>query len=552
MASAYDKPAILSPDYTAIGKGLQQFGKAAAAKKAAEAKQKAVDDKARLAAEKEKKKQETGKRKAMSSLRVDMNKLPDYNDAALEQEFQGFLNNQLDVLDQLEYESDDWFKQVEVIKNLTAKSKTGIELVNQEAKDLGETYTLSTDVNGAAVFTPKNSSIPGAALNNNNDDLTGLISDYSLNHGANITFAGGSKIVNGKLEVNTNVGLKYKKPVGTGQQTSDVFLNFGLYQDTKAKGYDIIGRTDAETYNTRFDGYWQTFGGKAYDNSFSEILNTTVDANGEITYETIKKYDKANDEVRNNILAKTNSLNVNQNDWQLMGGPAYSGNTIDVIDPNNAQHRKEFAKLLGDRLIENKGKKDEISYKYDTQDKMSEFAASINDYRANGLVGFGRINDANMPANFKGKSRLTPDEIKDLSKDFTSHTKLGKFLTDLSGDNNRYKSGVDVLNQIVTDYEAEANALGYYGPTDVLEFAAGKKSDQPGTVYPGADKIKYGDLYETSGAYATLIEWDNPDKVEDLIYKELDLSQKQRQYLKSGTAVSGAKKVLPGTKVVKQ
>ena len=91
MASSYDKPAILSPDYTAIGKGLQQFGKAQAAKKAAEAKQKAVDDKARLAAEKEKKKQETGKRKAMSSLRVDMNKLPDYNDAALEQEFQGFL-----------------------------------------------------------------------------------------------------------------------------------------------------------------------------------------------------------------------------------------------------------------------------------------------------------------------------------------------------------------------------------------------------------------------------------------------------------------------------
>ena len=551
MASSYDKPAILSPDYTAIGKGLQQFGKAAAAKQAAEAKQKAVDDKAKLDAEKEKKKQEVGKRKTMSSLRVDMNKLPDYNDAALEQEFQGFLNNQLDVLDQLEYESDDWFKQIEVIKNLTTKSKTGIELVNQEAKDLSETYTLSTDPNGAAVFTPKNSAIPGAALNNNNEDLTGLISDYSLNHGKHITFAGGSKIVNGKLEVNTNVGLKYKKPVGPGQQASDVFLNFGLYQDTKAKGYDIIGRTDAETYNTRFDGYWKTFGGKAYDDSFSEILNTTVDANGEITYETIKQYDKANNEVKNNILAKTNSLNVNQNDWQLMGGPALYPNKK-IIDPNNAQDRKDFAKLLGDRLIENKGKKDEISYKYDTQDKMSEFAASISDYRTNGLTGFGRINDANMPDDFKGKSRLTPDEIKDLSKELLNPKKLALFLTDLSGNNNRYKGGQQVQEQIIEDYENEAKTYGYTSITDILDFASGEKSDQPKTLYPGANKIKHGDVYETSGAYATIIEYDNPDKIEDLIYKELDLSQKQRQYLKAGTAVNTGKKVLPGTKVVKQ
>jgi len=345
--------------------------------------------------------------------------------------------------------------------------------------------------------------------------------------------------------------LKYKKPVGAGQQASDVFLNFGLYQDTKAKGYDIIGRTDADTYNTRFDGYWQTFGGKAYDDSFSEILNTTVDANGEITYETIKQYDKANKEVKDNILSKTNSLNVNQNDWQLMGGPAVYN--IDVIDPNNAQHRKDFATLLGDRLIENKGKKDEISYKYDTQDKMSEFAASISDYRTNGLTGFGRINDANMPDDFKGKTRLKPDEIKDLSKELLNPTKLAKFLTDLSGNNNRYKGGLDVKSQIITDYEDEAATYGYTSPNDVLEFAAGKKgNNQPQTLYPGANKIKDGDVYETSGAYATIIEYNNPDKIEDLIYKELDLSQKQRQYLKAGTPVSSGKKVLPGTKVVKQ
>ena len=288
----------------------------------------------------------------------------------------------------MEFGSDDWDAQKRAIENIVQTSKTGIQLVNQEMNDLEEVYTWDATLNGGnGGYTPKSGSIGGGPLASNDANMVSLIQDYSKG-GPAVNFYGGSTIdANGKLVVNTNVGMKWtEQNVAQGATARTADLSFGNYQDAKSKGYDIIGRTDPEAFNTKLNGYGDIYFGDSYKNNYTEDVITKLQINkGQYTEEVIKSYDEA--EVAAEALYRQNiskvPLNFDQSDWQLVGGDPNR-----VIDPLNVTDRSEYEDLLWKKLEAEKGISTTSEINVQKLKKSEANAVKINNLRGVGIGGF--------------------------------------------------------------------------------------------------------------------------------------------------------------------
>ena len=276
--ATYDKPGIYTPDFTAIGEGLKGFGAGLAAGKAAKAKkeaaaqaaaakeklerdklamrQKELDARSKSQKEKAELAERLRKQKNKLSNANKLNKLDHYSSQDFSQRHKDFLENQLNLLDEMEEGSDEYVKQLGVIDNLANSLNVGIELVNTEAKDWEDLYRLE---NGQYVL--NDPSVAGNMLMTNyNLDEQDLIVDYATTAGANIKFEGGTyKDSQGNWVFSDNVGLTYNDP--DDSQRDPVFLDFKNLPTNKSKGNDIFEKTNGESFKQNKNTYWTLFKG---------------------------------------------------------------------------------------------------------------------------------------------------------------------------------------------------------------------------------------------------------------------------------------------------
>jgi len=447
-------------------------------------------------------------------------------------------------------------------------SKTGIQLVNQEMRDLEEVYTWDATMNnGNGGYKPKSGNIGGGPLASNDADMVSLIQDYSKG-GPGVTFYGGSTIdANGKLVVNTNIGMKWtEQNIAQGSTARTADLSFSNYQDAKLKGYDIIGRTDPEAFKTKLDGYADIYFGDDYKNNYTEDVVTKLQmSKGQYTEEVIKSYDEA--EIAAEATYRANiakvPLDFDQSDWQLVGGDPKR-----VIDPNNANDRQEYEDLLWKKLEAERGIATTSEIDVHKLKKSEAFAVKINNLRGVGIGGFdaswgtdvfkdfdargldpstGQPWAANVPAanriGLTQRKNITPKVLKVISKDVENKiaagpagvTDLAKLLSSMSPQKDKYKSGAqarqDIINVYQDDYKAKHG--GSAGtPAEILKFAAGKDSVQPDSnlgLYYNADQIVPGGLFNLSGNSARKVNIDNAAQ----IYRRL-LEETKKSGLISG------------------
>ena len=579
---SYQNPKSYVADYTAIGKGISDFGKNYAAGKAAQAKAAAAQSKFNQ-------KQNEKKDKAIKDLRGDINSTEKFNNTQVQAEYKKLLDGQLAILENLPYGSTDYNNQTTAIENIVTNSKTAIALVNQEKRDLDEVYQWDQTLNGGAGgYQPISGNIGGGPLATNDKNMVSLVKDYSKG-GPGISFYGGSTIdATGKLIINTNVGMKWTDPSaaqGTTAATAD--LSFINYQDAKDKGYDIIGRTNQEAFNTKTKGYKDMYFGDAYKDNFKETVTTTLQkSKGEYTEEVVTSYLDATKQSKNEFFNNINLLKFDQSDWQLVGGDAQK-----QIDPLNANDRQAYADLLWNKLEKENAIATRSKVDINKLEKSDAFAIRINDLRGNGVGGFdsswgskvfkdwdARGLDPNtgrpwassvpLPAR-KGlgqRKNITPKMLQNISKDIDRKvqagsagvTELAQFLSSIGNRQNKFKSGAQAQQDIVSAYQADYSAKhgGATGTTaEVLRFAAGRDAQQPDTnlgIYYGADNIQPGKLFDMAGNSARAMNIGNPAQIYKLILGETGLSSKELDYIIGGTAVKQANLPTVGTVVTKK
>ena len=556
----YQKPGSFAADYSAIGKGIADSAKNFAAGKSQQAK-------AALAAAKAGQKQNLKKNKAINSIYADISSSAKFNNTQVQAKYKSLLDRQLDILSTLPFDSDDWNTQTKAITDMVQSSKLGIELVNQEKNDLDEVYTFD---NATQTYKPMTGNIAGGPLATNDKDKVDLVKDYGRG-GAGIDFFGGSEIVNGKLVVNTNVGMKWTEQ-GTAQgvtpRTTD--LSFNNYTDAKAKGYDIIGRTNGEAFDVTMNLNKDLYFGQDYKDNFEETVTTTIQLNnGEYTEEVIKSYEESQKAQKEKFDAAIPKLNFNQSDWQMV-----QGNPNRVIDPTNPQDRKDYADLLWKNLEDRYAIKDRSKFDVKKLEKSDAFAMKINDIRGRGIGGFetawqteafkdfdarGLDPSTGSPwaqgvtnkVGLTSRKNLTPKVLKNVSIDLNKKikngpsgvTQLAEVLTAINpSSRHSFKSGAQARQEVVDaykdDYLTQTGSAG--NPIQVLKFAAGKAAVQPSPdmgVYYGADKIVPGKLFDMSGNSARSLKIDNDAQIYDIILDEIGLSKNVKDYIISGAAV---------------
>jgi hypothetical protein len=579
----YQSPEIYKPDYSKLVEGVGDFGKNYGAAKAAQAQLAAAKAKAAAKQAALDQKELRKKNNAIMNLTVDMSLATPFEGKDMQTKYKDFIVQRKATLESLDYLSDDWNTEVSNIKTMIGTSDDAISLLNHEIEDLANSFDIKT-VNGVQQLIPKATGIGGAQLATNDQGFVSIIHNIKFKGGKDVNFDyknnspglsmrnplnDGMLDSNGNITTDPNLSVsEFHLQAGDTGYKEDIFLDFRKYKGLKPDGYDIIGVTDPTALNTTIDNDWKIFGAgynEAYDIIETKINNPSA---GTVTIDEIKSYEQANQNVRDRMLREKGTLQPNQSNWQLLGGGVKK---VDLdgdgqpetdtpeIYTDSPENREMYAILEANRMLEVKGKASSLTQKINNLD-IPQIQQEVAVYQKDGIPGIEPSSLAlitglrgidpstgkpypqgQIGEEFYQKDNYTPDELRNLAhainRQNISTSELAGILTAMTvADGHTYTSGDIIKNKIADDYKQEYAAThgGASGSrSEILKFASGNDAQQPASVYVGADVIKGDQLYRSDGAYASKRMSQTEDQVLDLLYAELDLTNKQRQYLKN-------------------
>lgn len=430
-----------------------------------------------------------------------------------------------------------------------------------------------------------------------------IIEQLVRNNGKGIKFSSGENNSNVGLSMEhpdneridpTTQATYYLKPGDNGYKPPIEF-NFKVYQDAKADGYDLINSTSQDKFNTSTENTFALTGGKSAFNDLKEEFEKIKSSGGKMTTSTVITYERSRDMIREKIVNDLDRYlpddpNEIQNNWQLLQGAAQAGMPA-VFDRNDPAQRAMYSKLLAEKVIADNEKDDQV-FNEVKKAKLSDSDVRMNNYRNDGIPTTSTRPSAGVEAflsrqvSSDGQTNLAEvlmsgkikpadihkisESIKDYQRGQGDPVSRGDVLIDILNQSSgnaqmgkKYHVGEDIQQDVLNNYRAlylKLHPTQVQSPTvnaEILKFAAGKMPQKPHDkatwndpnqpfavqgLFGGADKIGADDVWQTGvGKPRRIIDENNftTELMDDLIYRSLDISARERQDLKSGVNLGG-------------
>ncbi len=355
---------------------------------------------------------------------------------------------------------------------------------------------------------------------------------------------GGKDPISGKMAVSyvvqgKNVGVKYIDPVIADQQKGlkkgdngyvdpkeyTYFQNFLPKAKGAQKGHQFWDVVDVDAFNKDLSRVWNQ-NDAGYNATITSIESKADD---EITVETVKNYDKANQDIRDKMTSPDNvaNLNITPNTWQMI-----RKDSDPKVWKRNDEMQQIAAERMADKAISQFGKElsvtkrrrlEEMRTKADKQIQnkalnegfggLSSFATYSNFWDNSNLQGTKDVNNVDFGA--QGR-KYTIQELDKMSRYISNKGQVGqRVLVDIlnrtggRGGMKKYISGAklkrDKADEFVNQYNvAKGTALvsgamstGEQG--DVIKWATDQVDNNGNPLLnPGYNGLKTTSVYDAA------------------------------------------------------